>query len=176
LRIGDARDAKKTRVHLNGMREVITIKIMIPPGMRAGDRIIFKGAGSEVRPGVFRDTGFIIEEKPHALFSRRGKNDLEIEIELTLLEALTGFRKEFLAVHERRTLIATSFSTEMISGHGTKTTVFVTHPGQEEVIVGEGMPDEEDPTKMGDLWIKYKVKFPEQFTAEQHQMLKTALS
>ncbi|KAG0089051.1 hypothetical protein BGZ93_010069, partial [Podila epicladia] len=68
------------------------LTIDIKPGWKAGTKIRFPREGDEFPNGEIQDIVFTIEEKPHPLFTRRG-DDLVLELELSLLEALTGFSK-----------------------------------------------------------------------------------
>ncbi|ODM86936.1 DnaJ subfamily A member 4, partial [Orchesella cincta] len=57
-----------------------------------GEKIILRGEGDQepgIEPG---DIIIVIEEKPHPLFRRRGQ-DLIVNMELELVEALCGFHK-----------------------------------------------------------------------------------
>ena len=53
--------------------------------------------------------------------------------------------------------------------------VCVHSPGHEKRIVGEGMPLVEDPTKRGDLVVKFQLKFPSTLDKRQKLLLKQAL-
>ena len=52
---------------------------------------------------------------------------------------------------------------------------YVHSPGHEKRIVGEGMPLVEDPTKRGDLVVKFQLKFPSTLDKRQKLLLKQAL-
>ncbi|GAV61179.1 hypothetical protein CFOL_v3_04707, partial [Cephalotus follicularis] len=71
------------------VKEVEVLKIKLKPGWKKGTKITFEGKGDE-RPGYLpADIIFLIEEKRHPLFKRRG-DDLEIAAEIPLVKALTG--------------------------------------------------------------------------------------
>ena len=53
---------------------------------------------------------------------------------------------------------------------------FAHSPGHEKRVVGEGMPLVEDPTKRGDLIVKFQLKFPSALDGRQKQLLKQALA
>ncbi len=135
------------------------LTIAIERGMRAGQKIKFEGAGDEgpdMHPG---DISFVIVEAPHAVFRRDG-DDLHVKLSVTLLEALTGFRKEI----------------EHLDGH--KVTVersAVTVPGQVLTVAQEGMPLPEYGSEKGDLLVTIHVEFPKQLSAAQQQELKKLL-
>jgi DnaJ family protein B protein 4 len=51
----------------------------------------------------------------------------------------------------------------------------VIDPNYEEVVPREGMPIQKDPTKRGNLRIKFNIKFPTRLTAEQKAGIKKLL-
>ncbi|KAI4336049.1 hypothetical protein L6164_014625 [Bauhinia variegata] len=72
------------------VEEILTIDIK--PGWKKGTKITFPEKGNQ-EPGVTpADLIFVVDEKPHAVYRREG-NDLVINQEITLLEALTDIVK-----------------------------------------------------------------------------------
>ncbi|KAG0211775.1 hypothetical protein BGX33_004090 [Mortierella sp. NVP41] len=138
------------------------LTVDVKPGWKAGTKIRFPNEGDELPNGATQDIEFIIEEKPHDTFTRRG-DDLIVDLELTLLEALTGFTKSVKTL-EGRTL--------PVSASGSR----VIQPGQEERFPGEGMPISKKPGEKGDLIVKFVVKFPTQLTPAQKEGLKKILA
>ncbi|KAM9886188.1 hypothetical protein OXX79_014356, partial [Metschnikowia pulcherrima] len=62
--------------------------------MKDGQRIVFSGEGDQ-EPGVTPgDVVFVVDEKPHEKFTRKG-NDLYYESEIDLLTALAGGEVSF---------------------------------------------------------------------------------
>ncbi|XWS68693.1 hypothetical protein CRYUN_Cryun04dG0113100 [Craigia yunnanensis] len=104
-----------------------------------------------VKPGWKKDLIFIINEKPHGVFTRDG-NDLIVTQKISLAEALTGY-----TVH----------LTTLDGGNLTIPINNVIHPNYEEVVLREGMPIQKDPTKRGNLRIKFNIKFPTRLTTGQ---------
>ncbi|KAG1474610.1 hypothetical protein G6F56_000255 [Rhizopus delemar] len=144
-------------------RAVQTDKILtitVKPGWKAGTKIRFPGEGDELENGTTQDIEFILEEKPHAVFKREGDN-LRMTIQLTLLEALTGFQKKIKTLDDRT-----------LSVNNTKSVI---QSGQESRVSGEGMPNSKT-GKKGDLIITYDVKFPTALNDSQKQQLKNVLS
>lgn len=91
-------------------------------------------------------------------FCRRDGDDLHAKINITLLEALTGFRKQI----------------EHLDGHlVTIERSEVTIPGQKITVTDEGMPLPEYGSEKGDLIVTVHVVFPKTATAEQKEQLKT---
>ncbi|RRT44435.1 hypothetical protein B296_00050618 [Ensete ventricosum] len=131
------------------VEEILTIDIK--PGWKKGTKITFEEKGNE-RPNVIpADVVFVIDEKPHPVFTREG-NDLVTTKKISLAEALTGYTAH-LTTLDGRSLIVPVDS--------------VIHPGYEEVVPKEGMPLPKDPSRKGNLRIKFDVKFPTRLTSEQ---------
>ncbi|KAI7897931.1 uncharacterized protein BX663DRAFT_556253 [Cokeromyces recurvatus] len=144
-------------------RPVTTDKILtinVKPGWKAGTKIRFPGEGDELENGQTQDIEFVVEEKPHSVYKREGDN-LRITIQLTLVEALTGFHKTIKTLDDRT-----------LSVNNTKSVV---HSGQESRVPNEGMPNSKTGRK-GDLLITYEVKFPTSLTDAQKEAIKKALS
>ncbi|PIA32266.1 hypothetical protein AQUCO_04500098v1 [Aquilegia coerulea] len=131
------------------VEEILTIDIK--PGWKKGTKITFPEKGNEQRGLIPSDLIFVIDEKPHSVF-KRDSNDLIITQKVSLVEALTGYTVE-LTTLDGRTLTITINS--------------VIGPSFEEVVKGEGMPLPKEPTKRGNLKIKFNIKFPAKITAEQ---------
>ncbi len=88
---------------------------------------------------------------PHPRFERKG-NDLHYTQTISLLEALTGFKKEI----------------SHLDGHIVPlTSDKVTPHGQVLKISKEGMPHHGAASTKGDLYVKYVVEFPKTLTNEQ---------
>ncbi|KAK9193522.1 hypothetical protein WN944_004219 [Citrus x changshan-huyou] len=138
----------------NTTEEILTIEIK--PGWKKGTKITFPEKGNELRNVIPSDLIFIIDEKPHSLFKRDG-NDLIVTQKISLVEALTGYTMQ-LTTLDGRTLTVPINS--------------VISPTYEEVIKGEGMPIPKEPSKRGNLRIKFNIKFPSKLTTEQKSGLK----
>lgn len=139
------------------VEEILTIDIK--PGWKKGTKITFPEKGNE-HPGVIpADLVFIIDEKPHKLFTRDG-NDLVTTQKITLAEALTGYTVHLTTLDGRNLTIPIN---SMI------------HPNYEEVVPREGMPIPKDPSKKGNLRIKFDIKFPTRLTASQKAGIKELL-
>ncbi|KAG2176602.1 hypothetical protein INT44_007266 [Umbelopsis vinacea] len=164
LYTGTTKRLKVTRKIRDGAtgRPVTTDKILtinVKAGWKAGTKIRFPGEGDELDHGETQDIEFIVEEKPHPVFKREGDN-LTMAVQLTLVEALTGFVKQIKTL-DGRTLKINNTSN-------------VIQPGQESRVSNEGMPNSKT-GKKGDLIIKYEVKFPVTLTSAQKEELKKVL-
>ncbi|VVA90911.1 unnamed protein product [Arabis nemorensis] len=131
-----------------------TLRVNIKPGWKKGTKITFEGVGNE-KPGYLpEDITFVVEEKRHPLFKRRG-DDIEIAVEIPLIKALTGCK----------------LSVPLLSGDTMSISVGeVIFHGYEKAIRGQGMPNAKEEGKRGDLRITYLVNFPEKLSEEQRSM------
>ncbi|CAN8230157.1 unnamed protein product [Cochlearia groenlandica] len=141
----------------NQVEEILTIGLK--PGWKKGTKITFPEKGNE-HPGVIpADLVFIIDEKPHPVFTRDG-NDLISTQKISLADALTGYTVNITTLDGR---VLTIPVTNVI------------HPEYEEVVPKEGMPLQKDQSKKGNLRIKFNIKFPARLTTEQKSGFKKLL-
>ncbi|KAM7272602.1 hypothetical protein ACFE04_027265 [Oxalis oulophora] len=139
------------------LEEILTIDIK--PGWKKGTKITFPEKGNQ-EPGVIpADIIFVVDEKPHAIFKREG-NDLVVNHDITLLEALTGKTIDLTTLDGRNLTIPI---TDIIK------------PGAEVVVPNEGMPISKEPGRKGNLRIKFDVKYPSRLTSEQKSELRRVL-
>ena len=98
----------------------------------------------DVDPG---DVVVVIKIKPHKTFQRKGA-DLLIEKDISLLEALTGV--DFVVKHlDGRDIRIKSSPGQVIK------------PNSMMTCEGLGMPFHKTPYEFGNLFVLFKVKFPE---------------
>ena len=122
------------------------IEVVIEPGMRDGQKIVFEGE-SDQEPGVEPgDIIFILRTKPHDRFKRRG-NDLVMHKEITLAEALTGVEFEFEHL-DKRTVTAKSAPHQII------------RPDDIVSLPDMGMPIYRKPLTYGRMLVQFTVIFP----------------
>ncbi|KAL7169639.1 hypothetical protein ACSBR2_034641 [Camellia fascicularis] len=140
------------------MEEILTIEIK--PGWKKGTKITFPEKGNEQRGVIPSDLVFIIDEKPHSVFKRDG-NDLVVTQKISLVDALTGYTAQITTLDGRNLTVAIN---SIIS------------PTYEEVVKGEGMPIPKEPSKKGNLRIKFNIKFPTRLTSEQKTGIKRLLA
>ncbi|KAL9547646.1 hypothetical protein MBANPS3_006064 [Mucor bainieri] len=159
LYTGTTKKLKVTRKLSNEASDKI-ITVNVKPGMKTGSKISFPGEGDVLPSGKMQDLVFEVEEKPHASFTRHGDN-LQTTVKLTLKEALTGFTKSIPRLDGQTT------ATVETQGR-------IIQNGQEEILIGEGMPNEETGEK-GDLIVRFQVELPESLTSEQIESLKNIL-
>ncbi|KAJ4834260.1 hypothetical protein Tsubulata_019629 [Turnera subulata] len=153
-----SRDVTDSSGRPTTVEEILTIEIK--PGWKKGTKITFPEKGLEQRGLPPSDLIFIIDEKPHSVFKRDG-NDLIVTQKLSLMEALTGYTAQVTTLDGRTLTIPIN---NVIS------------PTYEEVVKGEGMPIPKEPSKRGNLRIKFNIKFPSKLTPEQKAGLKKLIA
>lgn len=147
------------------------VEVYIEKGANHGDKITFRGMSDEVPNMEKGDVNFVIQAKDHELFKRKGA-DLLVVKEVSLNQALCGFTYKINHL-DGRVLVVTSRPGEVIKPEmSTKSTLpFV------KVVDGEGFPSKGNPFAKGDLYIMFRVKFPEdhQLSLEATAKLKALL-
>ncbi|KAL9454684.1 hypothetical protein AB3S75_010145 [Citrus x aurantiifolia] len=139
------------------VEEILTIDVK--PGWKKGTKITFPEKGNEQPNVIPADLVFVIDEKPHSVFTRDG-NDLIVTQKISLAEALTGYTVHLTTLDGRSLNIPINN---------------VIHPTYEEIVPREGMPLQKDPSKRGNLRIKFNIRFPTRLTAEQKAGIKKLL-
>jgi len=140
-----------------------TIEVAVEPGVPHDYDYIFTGESDEA-PGIIAGDLYVrINIEAHAVYTRKGA-DLYVEKKITLLEALTGtyFTLEHL---DGTKLVVATAPGDVISPNSTKT------------VKGKGMPFFKDAFAHGNLYVVFRVQFPEKksITAEVSTKLKQAL-
>mgnify|MGYP001062050751 FL=1 len=126
-------------------RKKLTVEI--DKGCPQGEQYTISGEGDcvpDVEPG---DVIAIIKIRPNKIYTRKGA-DLYIDKEISLLEALTGV--DFTIMHLDGRMV------RIQNAEGK-----VIKPGSVMTCEGLGMPFHKTPYKFGNLFINFKVKFPE---------------
>ncbi|CAK8575715.1 unnamed protein product [Lathyrus sativus] len=140
------------------VEEILTIEIK--PGLRKGTKITFPEKGNEHKGLIPADLVFIIDEKPHSVFKRDG-NDLVVTQKITLVEALTGYTVQITTLDDRNLTVPINT---------------ITSPSCKEVVKEEVMMIPKEPSKKGNLRIKFNLKFPSRLTSEQKTGIKRLLT
>ncbi|EAT48615.1 AAEL000360-PA [Aedes aegypti] len=124
-----------------------TLTVPIPAGTPSGTKIRFEGAGN-CSPKTFpSDIVFEVRERTHERYRREGA-DLQVEVPISLKDAIVGFPLELIGVDGRRLAIQI---------------VDVVRPGYVKSLKGEGLPvaDGDEPLKRGDLHLTFSTSFPD---------------
>lgn len=130
------------------MEEILTVEIK--PGWKKGMKLTFPGMGNGqgVIPG---DLVFIIDEISHDVF-KRDNNDLIVTLSISLIEAFTGCVAQLTTLDGRNLTIPINS---------------ISSSSYEEVVEGEGLPFLKEPSKRGNLRVKFEIKIPNILTEEQ---------
>jgi DnaJ-class molecular chaperone len=144
------------------------VDIEVERGSRSGTKVVLPGAADSGMEGVLPgDLVFILKEVDTGEgFSRVGDH-LVLDLELSLAEALTGFSRNVNLVSGKKMRV------EMEDGD-------IISPGSYRRIPGGGMPCTGHPDKLGDLYLRFQVRFPSanelhRWSAEDRRKLRDLL-
>jgi len=145
------------------IKERKILEVHIDKGMKDNQQIRFSGEGDQEPDIEAGDVVIVLDEQEHETFKRRG-NDLIMNMELELVEALCGFQKTVTTL-DKRTLVVTNLPGDVVKHESIK------------CIIGEGMPIYRDPFEKGRLIIQFQVKFPpnKYFTSKAIESLEKVL-
>lgn len=143
-----------------------TVKVDIPSGVVSGSSIVLSGVLDNVQNATPGDIIFIVRQKQHNIFTRRG-HDLAMELRITLSEALCGFQRDIRHLDGQTVGISSPCEMSMHSEEDSESPAMIC-TGDVHVLKGFGMPktrlnsfDHADRTDMfGDLYIQYTVIMP----------------
>jgi DnaJ family protein A protein 2 len=132
----------------------VRVNIPLKNGLSNGQQIQIPGHGHNLKDGK-TDLIIVINEKPHAVF-KRSNNDLYMEVELKLFQAIYGFEKTVEHLDKRKLHISHSGKIEY---------------GELKKIPNEGMVVLNSSTNKGDLIIKFNIVLPMLDNAEMSNKL-----
>ena len=122
------------------------MKVEIDKGAPNGEKYVIHGEADEIPDAEPGDVIVQIVVKKHKTFLRKGA-DLAIDKEITLLEALTGV--DFVVTHlDGRKIRIANRPGEVIKPEDIKT------------VEGQGMPYHKKTYMQGNLFIHFKIVFP----------------
>lgn len=134
------------------------LEVHVEKGMMHNDKISFRNMADETPKAETGDVNFIIQEKDHDLFKRKGA-DLLVVKEISLNQALCGFSWKLNHL-DKRTLVIKSKPGEIIKPEmNTKEALPYV-----KVLPDEGMPSKGNPFVRGNLYVMFRVQFPESNT------------
>jgi molecular chaperone DnaJ len=134
------------------VRTVKRYRVNIPAGVKDGGRIRLAGKGEPGRRGGPPGDLFVLTHvTPSPIFKRKGEH-LEVEVPLTVPEALLGAEVEVPTLDGRKTLRVPA---------GTK-------HGTVQRLRGEG-PPKPGGDQRGDIHYRFVIEVPSKLTSEQHQ-------
>ncbi|XP_073139864.1 dnaJ protein homolog [Henckelia pumila] len=136
------------------VQEKKVLEVHVEKGMQHGQKITFPGEADEAPDTVTGDIVFVLQQKEHPKFKRKGGDDLFVEHTLSLTEALCGF--QFVLTHlDGRQLLIKSQPGEVVK------------PDSNKAINDEGMPMYQRPFMKGKLYIHFNVEFPDSLSSAQ---------
>jgi len=144
-------------------KEKKILQVYVDKGMKNGQKITFAGEADEAPGAETGDIIIVLAERKHDVFKRNG-NDLYMEMNLSLVEALCGFSLTIKHL-DGRTLLVKSSPGEIIQH------------GEIRSIAGEGMPTYKHPFDKGSLFIQFIVELPhtKSLTSKQIEELEKIL-
>ena len=166
---GATRKMKITRQRFNQelntyVRDEKLLEIQIKPGWKEGTKITFEGEGDECDPNTMAgDIVFIIRDKPHPIFER-SNSDLIYHVKLSIKQALLG------------TTINIPFLDSTKTPYQLRTNQEVITPQTEKRFPNEGLPFPKEPTRRGDLIVKFDILFPQMLNSEQRTLIDCCFS
>jgi molecular chaperone DnaJ len=135
------------------VRTVKRYRVNIPAGVKDGGRIRLPGKGEPGRRGGPSGDLFVLTHvTPSPIFKRKGEH-LEVEVPLTVPEALLGAEVEVPTLAGRKTLRVPP---------GTK-------HGTVQRLRGEGPPKPGSASERGDIHYRFVIEVPSKLTSEQQQ-------
>jgi DnaJ family protein A protein 2 len=137
------------------------LEVNIEKGMKHGQKIKFADEADELPGTLPGDVVFVVQEKEHETFKRKG-NDLLITETISLTECLCGFTRTITHLDGRVLVVNVAPGS-------------VTKPDQVKCVAGEGMPFHGNPFTKGKLFILFKVEFPESLSTAVVNKLKAVL-
>lgn len=154
----------------NSERKVL--EVHIDKGMKHNQKVTFRNMADEL-PGMEPgDVNFIIQEKEHDLFKRKGA-DLLATREISLNQALCGYTWKFKHLDGRDVVIKTRpgqiIESEITDPDSGRTLPYLT------CVKDEGMPSLGNPFVKGNLYIAFHVLFPKKLEPEAIKTLRQIL-
>lgn len=136
------------RAKMKPEREVLDV--FVEKGSPDGHKIVFHGKADEGAGHEPGDVVVVVKQREHARFLRRGA-DLYLERDVSLSEALTGFRLVIEHLDGRR-LVVKSKPGEVLQPQHTGPSL--------KAVAGAGMPIHQDPFQFGNLFLVLTIRFP----------------
>ena len=136
------------------LRELKKYRVNIPPGVKEGSRIRLPGKGEAgLRGGPAGDLYVVCHVTDSPVFVRKGDN-LEVEVPITITEAIRGADVEVPTLHGTKKL--------RVPG-GTKHGTVQRLRGEGPPVLGKG------PSQRGDIHYRFVIDVPNDLSAEQQE-------
>jgi len=145
----------------NARAEEKVLTINVKPGWKSGTKITFAKEGDRVPGRIPADIAFVIRDKPHATFTRDGSNIIYTH-KISLRDALCGTIIEAPTLDGRKKGL--NLMDEVIKPNTTKK------------LQGFGLPFPKEPSKRGDLIVKFDIQFPDRLSSSSKDILSDVLN
>ena len=132
-----------------------TVDIHIPRGFNYNQQMILREKGLPKYRYNNGDLVLSFNLLPHDTFKLKNK-DLHINVEISLKESLIGFTKNIDHLNNK---------------YITLTSESIIKPNMSKCIDEEGMPPENEKEEVGNMYIKFKIIFPDTLTIEQRKLI-----
>ncbi|ODV61180.1 type I HSP40 co-chaperone YDJ1 [Ascoidea rubescens DSM 1968] len=156
---GETIDPRNRCAHCKGKKvdsERKILEVVIKPGMKAGETVVFQGEGDQGPNIIPGDVIFVIDEKKHERFTRKDSN-LFYNCTVDLLTALAGGQVAIKDLHNGWIKV------NILPGE-------VIKPGALKVIEEQGMPIKNHPGSFGHLFVKFEIDFPNDNFADDDKL------
>jgi len=148
------------------------IEVHVEKGASNNQKITFRGMADELPGRETGDVNFILQEKEHDLFKRKGA-DLLIMQDISLNQALTGFSLRFNHLDGRDVIIKTKpgevIQSEKKDPESGRQTPYMM------MVPSEGMPSRGNPFVKGNLFVAFHIVFPKTLTKNVVEKLRDLL-
>jgi len=148
------------------------LEVHVDKGMKHNQKIIFRNMADEIPNQEAGDVNFVVQEKEHSLFKRKGA-DLLVTKELSLNQALCGFSWKIKHLDGRDVVIKTRpgeiIHSEVMDPDSGRMLPYI------RKVKGEGMPSHGNPFVKGDLYVAFQISFPDSLPPDVVESLKKIL-
>ncbi len=132
------------------------LTLNVKPGWKAGTKVTFAREGDQVPGKTPADIAFVIRDKPHPKFQREG-SDIVYTCKVSLREALCGTVINVPTLQGNT--VAVNCKNEIIKPTSTKR------------LQGYGLPYPKQPSRKGDLIVKFDIQFPNSLSKSSKDIL-----
>ena len=146
----------------NSKAEEKILTVNVKPGWKSGTKITFAKEGDKIPGKIPADIAFVIRDKPHPLFTRDGSNIVYTH-KLNLRDALCGSVLEIPTLEAGRK-------------QGLNLMDEVIKPNTVKKLQGYGLPFPKEPSRKGDLIVKFDIQFPDRLSGAAKDVLSDILS
>ena len=89
------------------------VEVTLPKGMSNGQSVRLSGVVDSIKDAPPADVIFIIRERRHPIFTRRG-NDLAIEVSITYAESIVGYKRTLKCLNGKEIVICNPVVAEVV--------------------------------------------------------------